>query len=108
MADDNYGPKPVKDSCNRILAIVSIVIACIAFVLYFLVYWLVCRDPRIWGVVIPGLGCAIAAIVLVCIKKSCNLAIFICALIGIVFSGIAFLWTLGIAMTCNVYYYYYY
>jgi len=96
---DDYGPKPVSDGVNKILAIVAICLAGAAAILLILIALAINVGGWSWprpviALVVIALGCAIAAIVLVCVKKECNLAIFILSLIAIVFAGIIILWLL--------------
>jgi len=83
-----YGPKPVSDGCNKILAIVGLVLGIVAFVLCLLGEFIWYIDNWWWVLSIIALGCGIAAIVLVYVKPQCNLAIFILSLIAIIFGGI--------------------
>ena len=55
----------------------------------------------IWFLDIFGLCCAIAAIVLVFVKPECNLAIFILALVAIIFCLIGLIWTIYVAIVCG-------
>jgi len=97
---DDYGPKPVSDGVNKILAIVAICLAGGAAIV-LLVFAILGVVWRRWviAVLVIALGCAIAAIVLVCVKKECNLAIFILSLIAIVFAGIVIIVLLLVALS---------
>lgn len=86
------GPKPVSDAINETLATVGIILNGIGLVLCVINHIMYCSYRGWWALSVIGMGCAIAAIVMV--KPECNLAIFICSLIAIIL-GIPCLWALA-------------
>merc|ERR1711887_112797 len=89
-----FGPKPVNDEINRILALTALASGIVQLLLFILCRVIFCAYDPVWALVIIAFGCGLASYVLYKLKPVCNLAILVLAIIAMVFSLAVIIWSI--------------
>jgi len=99
--DRKFGPRPVSDQINGILAIAAMATAFVAFFLYILCRLVFCANDLVWAFAFLSFGCSIASYTIYRLKPVCNLAIFVLSILALVFGVVTLIWSLFLMATCD-------